>query len=315
MSKITEVWRRLESDGPAVGGDGIPQGMAQAIRPGNTSRLLAGERDDAGLSTCEKTLHIDRQVLREAGLLAPDHDARRLAAQYRRIKRPLIRHAFGRRATKVEDGNLIMITSAVAGEGKTFTSINLAMSMANEQDHSVILVDADVAKPHVSEIFGLSEERGLLDLIEDRSLSISSLVVSTDIEGLYVLPAGRPWPNATELLASQRMEQLTKALSTISREPIVLFDSPPLLQTSESSVLASLAGQIVIVVRAGYTSHDSLKLAVKAIGADRAVSLVLNQLRDVNDAVFGYGYAGGYTARDKEDYSEQESRYPGRATG
>lgn len=294
MGKIQEALRRMQSTQP-------PSSPPSEKRVGTTDVRLASlaerdvnQSDRKEFSTSKNVLCIDRGALLKAGLLPPEEDSHVLATQFRQIKRPLIRHAFGKRATKVDDGNLIMITSALAGEGKTFTSINLALSMARERDHSVILVDADVAKPHVSSIFGVSDEPGLLDIIEDPSLTVESLIMPTDVDGLNILPAGCPRPHATELLASARMEDIAAALAIVTHEPIVIFDSPPLLQTSESSVVATLVGQIVVVVRADSTSHEALQMALKTLGQERAVSLILNQARGgTNDFQYGYGYSTG----------------------
>lgn len=292
MSRIQDALRRLQSSQPPA----PPQSKAEAsttdVRPAGLAERPANPSERVEFSTNNKVLQLDLEALLKAGLIPPEEDSHVLATQFRQIKRPLIRHAFGKRATKVDDGNLIMITSALAGEGKTFTSINLALSMAKERDHSVILVDADVAKPHVSAIFGVSDERGLLDIIEDPSLTVESLIMPTDVDGLSILPAGPPRPHATELLASSRMEEIVEALATVAREPIVIFDSPPLLQTSESSVVATLVGQIVVVVRADNTSHEALQMALNTLGQERAVSLILNQARDAgNDFQYGYGYS------------------------
>ena len=95
----------------------------------------------------------------------------------------------------------------MAGEGKTFSSINLALSMAREKDHSVLLVDADVAKPQTSEIFGATDEPGLLDLLEDSKMKPKSAILQTDVPGLTILPAGRSRESATELLAERTHER------------------------------------------------------------------------------------------------------------
>ena len=288
MSKIQEALRRLQQ----TGDDNVTSALPKIAKP------VRRHSDDVvvtSLSTNAHTLIVDRDALRKEGLIAPRNDTELLAKQYRAIKRPLIRHAFGKKATKIEDGNLIMVTSALSGEGKTFTSINLALSMARERDHSVVLVDADVAKPHVSHIFGVDDEPGLLDLLEDSSLSPQSLVIPTDVEHLYILPAGYPRINATELLASKRMEKLVHSLARISEQPIIIFDSPPLLQTSEASVVASLVGQVLMVVRAGQTSQQAVQSALAMLGDDAAVNLVLNQATDIGDDFhYGFEYGHGY---------------------
>ena len=172
-----------------------------------------------------------------------------------------------------------MVSSAMPGEGKTFTSINLALSMAQERDHEVLLVDADVAKPHTSEMFGATKEQGLLDVLDDPGISITSLILPTDVDGFSILPAGRPRRHATELLASSVMEALIETLARLTKGQIVVFDSPPILQTSEAKVLASLAGQVVMVVRAEETAQDAVEAALGMIDEDQAVNLVLNQIR------------------------------------
>lgn len=302
MSKIQEALRRLQQTGE-VGQPAHVEGEDPAAT--TMSRIAKPVRRDSddvlisSVTTNPHTLVVDREALRSEGLLAPEQDSVMLAKQYQAIKRPLIRHAFGKRATKVEDGNLIMVTSALAGEGKTFTSINLALSMAQERDHSVVLVDADVAKPHVSNIFGVGDEDGLLDLLENSSLTPQSLVMATDVERLYVLPAGAPRTNATELLASDRMESVARSLANIGEQPIVIFDSPPLLQTSEASVVATLAGQVLVVVRAGETSQQAVMNALAMLGEDSAVNLVLNQATEApGDFNYGYGYGFGYGSAD-----------------
>lgn len=265
------------------------------------ARLVDRGSRDNSFVVSDKCLHVDAEALRSAGLIAPEYHEQLLANQYRDIKRPLIAHAFGKRATRIRDGNLIMVSSAMAGEGKTFTSINLALSMARERDHKVLLVDADVAKPHTSLMFGAHDEDGLLDVLEHSSTPIQSLIIPTDVDNLSILPAGKPRVNATELLASAAMERVCSVLGSLSEGQIVIFDSPPLLQTSEAKVLASLAGQVVIVVRAEETSRDAVLSALATLDDGKAVNLVLNQARPgFGDNQYAYGY--GY---DKESEARQ----------
>lgn len=248
-----------------------------------SAQVLAGPR--------RTRINVDWEALRDSGVLAPLEDDELIARQIRDIKRPLIAHAFGRRATLVENGTLIMVTSAMAGEGKTFVSFNLARSMAGERDHSVLLVDADVAKPHTTSLLGATDYIGLLDLLEDPDQSLEAAILETDVPGLSVLPAGKPRPYATELLASAQMEKLAQMLVSIDRDRIVLFDSPPLLQTSESKVLAEYVGQVVFVVAADKTPKGAVAEAVMALGEQKAVNVLLNKATS-NAAMTQYGYGG-----------------------
>jgi len=222
-------------------------------------------------------ISVDLNALRAAGLMAPEHQERQLADQYRQIKRPLIANAKGRGTKNVPNGHLIMTASAVPGEGKTFTSVNLAMSMALEKDLTVLLVDADVAKRHISRILGVESEPGLLDALKDDTLDLESLIIPTDIEGLSILPAGNRTDIATELLSSAHMENTVARLAAHDPNRIVLLDSPPLLLTSESRALAAIVGQVVMVVRAGHTPQQAVFDAVSHIPADKSVGFVLNQ--------------------------------------
>jgi Mrp family chromosome partitioning ATPase len=184
--------------------------------------------------------------------------------------------------------------------------------MAQEKDHCVLLVDADVAKPHISKILGIADRAGLLDLADDSDIVPESLVVGTNVKGLSILPAGRPRDNATELLSSNRMDRVVKELAIRFPNRVILFDSPPLLETAEAKVLLELAGQVVVVVRAEHTTQIAVHEALRLIKEEKAVNLVLNQSRGKpGQGSYGYGYGYGSTvSRDdstKEPQSEKDS--------
>jgi protein-tyrosine kinase len=243
-----------------------------------------------------KILRIDRASLRAAELLPPVEAERRLAQEYRHIKRPLIANALGRGVAALPNGRVILVASALPGDGKTFTTVNLALSMALEKDVSVLLVDADVARPHLSRVLGVGGEPGLLDLLRDEKLDAESLIIRTDIPGLSVLPAGHASDTATELLASSRMEALVRSLGERERDRIVLFDSPPLLLTTESRVLSAVVGQVLLVVSAGSTPQQAVLDAVDLIGDGKNIGLVLNQCDSESRA----GYYQQYGQREGE---------------
>ena len=240
-------------------------------------------------------LSLDRTQLRAAGLLAPESQERKLADEYRQIKRPLINSAMGRGPRPLARGNILMVASAVSGEGKTFTCINLCLSIATEKDWSVVLVDADCAKPHVSRLFGLEDAPGLLDALRDHDLKLESLICPTDVPGLSVLPAGGRDELAAELLASARMESLCEELSTADPKRMIVFDSSPLLQTTEAPVLAAHVGQVVVVVQAEKTSQQRVTAALAKLDPEASINLVLNQAKGISSDAYGYGgYYGQY---------------------
>ena len=322
MSKIQEALRQMQ--------DARQRRNESAEKPGEETQRLArvkrngdadkihehADAESVVLSNNGHLAEVDRAALRAAGLIAPEHEERKLGDEYRQIKRPLIANAFGKRAAKVENGQLIMVASALPGDGKTFTCINLALSMALEKDYSIVLVDADVAKPHITSLFALEEHKGLLDLVEDPNLRISDAMIPTDIPRLSLLPSGRTRHYATELLASSRMDEVVKALIDGHSNRIVVFDSPPLLVTSESQVLAGLMGQLLVVVKAGVTPLHAVEEAVGTIDPSKAVNLVLNQARRSATGggwggyYYGYGSHYGKPPEDekKEEVKESESR-------
>jgi len=197
------------------------------------------------------------------------------------------------------EGNLVMVASAVPGEGKTFTSLNLALSMRLEEDVTVLLVDGDVVNPRLSQILGADDARGLLDVIKDPNLSIASAILPTDVPGLSFLPAGHQDPNATELLSSSRMLEVAAQLATQDTSRLVLFDSAPLLLTTESQALTQVAGQILMVVRADSTPQHVVLEAVETLAESKSVSLVLNQSMKQPHAGYYYRYAQSRSA-DKD---------------
>jgi exopolysaccharide/PEP-CTERM locus tyrosine autokinase len=241
-----------------------------------------------------KSVELDLPALAAAGFVTPELPRSTIASQFRVIKRPLLVNAAGRGASVVHAGNLIMVTSAMAGEGKTFNAINLAMSIAMEQDRRVLLVDADVARPSLSRVLGLPPGPGLLDLLVDDCTEMADAMLRTNVDKLTLLPSGTPHPRATELLASDAMTHLVKEMGRRYPDRIIIFDSPPLLLTTESRVLATHMGQIIVVVQAERTLQTQVKHALSTIEACPVKLMLLNQVRGGDQDAYGYGYGYGY---------------------
>ena len=245
----------------------------------------------AGTSKPAARITVDKTALRANGYLAEEGKEKQFADHFRRIKRPLIEKAMSNDAAG--EPRVIMITSALPGEGKTFTSINLALSMALERDVSVLLADCDVAKRHVGEILGLKDHVGLLDALVDESLDVESLVVETNLPGFSILPAGGRVETTAELLSSKRMRQLMAGLCLHNPRRVVLLDSPPLLITNEGRALLKVAGQVVLVMRAGHTPRHAVQDAVALLGAQQAGGIVLNHAGGRGtEYYYGYGSYG-----------------------
>jgi exopolysaccharide/PEP-CTERM locus tyrosine autokinase len=247
----------------------------------------------------QRRVRVDLNLLRAQGEMPEAGQERRFADYYREIKRPLIQKALA--ADARPDARLILVSSALPAEGKTFTALNLALSIARERDVSVLLVDADAPKAHLSRAFGVQDERGLLDALADEALDVESLVLGTDIKGLELLPAGRAAEGAaSELIASARMAQIAARLTARHPRRLVLFDSSPLLVSSEARALKQIPGQILIVTRAGRTPRQALLDAIALIEKTKLHGLVLNDAHVASGdgysdyyGYYGYGAAGG----------------------
>lgn len=243
-----------------------------------------------------RLVQVDSAALQRNGLLALDVEMRRIAEEYRAIKRRLLANATPENAELAPMGNLVMVGSALSGEGKTFTCVNLSLSIAREKDWDVILVDGDCSKPHLTRLFAAEKEPGLLDLIRDSSLSVDAVVMPTNLPGLSILPTGTRDQHAAELLASSRMHELCKAVSSADPRRLVIFDSSPLLLATEAQILASQMGQIALVVRANSTSQQDLLTALEQLDPAKPIGAILNQQAarlSVADGSYGYGYGYG----------------------
>ena len=261
---------------PAPPPDSIPEVPVQAQSETDTPR---------------HELNLSR--LKSQNFITPQAEHSNMAEEFRMIKRPLLDHAFGQNSARVRNGNLIMVTSALPGEGKTFSTINLAMSIAMEMGRTVLLVDADAPNPNLLKKLGVSYDKGLLDLLDDSSMTLSDVIIRTNIENLSILPAGRHNRHATELLASDAMSALLDDMAQRYPDRIILFDSPPLLVTSEASVLASHMGQIVMVVEAEKTPQPAVRQALTLIEDCDLTWVLLNKTRNLAGVdYYGYGYYG-----------------------
>ena len=254
--------------------------------------------------TVSKTVRLDLAALAEAGFVTPNAPRAVIADQYRVIKRPLIANATGKGASVVSHGNRIMVTSAMPGEGKSFTAINLAMSIAMELDYTVLLVDADVSRPSIMKTLGLPPGPGLLDLLTDNTMEMSDTLLRTNVDKLSLLPSGTPHPRATELLASDAMTGLIEEMGHRYPDRIIIFDSPPLLLTTESRVLATHMGQIVVVVQAEKTLQSQVRHALTTIESCPIKLMVLNQVHGGDQDAYGYGYGYGQGASSEAQASE-----------
>lgn len=237
-----------------------------------------------------QNVELDLERLKDIGFITSLESNTLLNEEFREIKRPLLLNVKGRSAHKIERANLIQVTSSLQGEGKTFTSVNLAIAIAMELDYRVLLVDADVIKSSISKTLGIDAEYGLTDYLQGDVTDLSEVMLNTSIPKLSVFPAGKRHALSTELLNSDLMDNLIYELSVRYEDRIIIIDSPPLLETNESRVIAHKVGQIVFVVEHNKTPQSSIKDALSLLDPEMVIGLIMNKNRSASkSSYYGYG--------------------------
>ena len=265
----------------------VPQGHETVSPPAPSS--YAASASASAEDRRSRDVTVDLLRMQRAGLLVPGQPRSQLEEEFRIVKRPLLENVRGQGAMRPDRANLIMVTSALAGEGKTQTAINLATSIAMELDHTVLLVEADVLRPSALERLGVQASKGLLDLLEFPQTQLSDVLLRTNIPKLTLLPAGTASSRSTELLASGAMNSLLNELASKYADRIIIFDTPPLLSTTESRVLASHMGQVVMVIEANKTPINTIKQAFATVENHPVVMSMLNKYRGPKGST-AYGY-------------------------
>jgi len=243
------------------------------------------------------TLEIDKDSLEERGYLIDSGSRKSIKDEFRQIKRKLLNNAFGAASKTLTNSNLIMVSSSKPNEGKTFVSINLALSIALEQDKTVLLVDADVLRPSINRELGVGNTAGLIEYLLGEEESISEIIYNTNIDKLKVIPAGEPHHLSNELLASDKMQALTTELAARYPDRVVIFDCPPLIGVTETLVLANLMGQALLVVEESKTPIADIQQATEHLNDDIALGLVVNKAIKSHKDMYGY-YGYGYGVKE-----------------
>ena len=263
-----------------------PRAAAPAPQPMAAAPLAAAAVSEPAPAAAPQTapavafsgpfMAVDRDHLRDGGLLVPEDPVTGLLEEFRIVKRELLADA---RADASGLSRRILVCSPHPGEGKTYCATNLAIALAAERDLEVLLVDADVVKPSVTQRFGIDAERGLMDALADPAIAPESLVIRTDIDGLFVLPAGTASSRDAEYLASARTGEVLDRLTRSAPNRILIFDTPPALAASPAAELAAHVGQALLVVRADETARAALEDAQQLLSACGDIKLLLNAAR------------------------------------
>lgn len=304
MAEMNTIEKALDKLGQqqAQAAESVPAVQAETAIGAATPALAATSADTTVSAAVEKTVStaksvkIDTGRLSELNFVANVQERKLIYEEYRVIKRKLINNAFGPLSSTLRNPNLIMVSSSRAGEGKTFTSVNLALSIALEQDKTVLLIDSDVLRPNVSRTLDIQVPLGLTDYLSSDQVSVSDILYSTNVERLKLIAAGKPHHLSTELLASDKMADLVSEFASRYPDRIVIFDAPPLLGVNETAVLAAMCGQAVIVVEEKRTKLNELEQALSLLPKELAVGFVINKAHYSRDKGYGYGY--GYYASE-----------------
>ena len=254
--------------------------------------LRPEERSDP--DSLQSRTAVDAVALERGGMVDWSRTRSRISEEFRLVQRQILRTAFGP-GSDPGFSNLLMVTSARPGEGKSFTSVNLAGSIARQGDHHVLLVDADSKRDSFCYSLGLAESRGLLDLVANPKLDPAPLIVRTPIERLSILPVGRERERSAELFSTKEMTRLIQSLGRRYADRLLLLDAPPCLSTSDPAVLAPVVGQIVFVVEADRTQRDEVEASLDLIQACPTITLVLNKQQISSRYTFG-AYSSYYSS-------------------
>jgi receptor protein-tyrosine kinase len=271
----------------------IEKSQAMQADGSNTIRSKTVKSDGIVSNT---KIEIDLDMLARKGFVSTNSDRQVINEEYRVIKRKLLDNAFGPLSKSLNNSNVIMVTSSRQGEGKTFTAINLALSIALEQDKTVLLVDADVLRPNIMRTLELKNEQGLMEYLLGDKENIAEVMCRTNLDNLRIISAGRSHHLSAELLASERMFDAVEEFANRYPDRIVIVDTPPLLGINETAILANLAGQALVVTEEFKTKLFDVENAVKHLNPEMAIGFIVNKTEQVSLEGGGYGYY--YGAKD-----------------
>jgi exopolysaccharide/PEP-CTERM locus tyrosine autokinase len=271
-----------------------PQPQAAAAMPEAAAAPQPQQRRRRTAPPPESTAHsrqvsIDRAALRQHGIALPSAGRSRIAEEFRIVKRQIVAKFLDEVDGDPEAARnrVIMVTSAKPGEGKTFAAINLALSIASEQDLKVLLIDLDTRSHAMQDMMGIPAGRGLTDLLSNPDVDFADVVLRTNMPNLAVMPAGHPDNRGPELLSSKRTREMFEEMTQRYSDRFIIFDAPSCLASSDPATLASLVGQVVFVVEADQTQQEEVEAAVALVRGCPNISLLLNKVRASATDQFG----------------------------
>jgi protein-tyrosine kinase len=238
---------------------------------------------------------VDMTSLFRAGMIDWNRVRSRVSEEFRLVQRQIVRTAFTAAGAEPGFSNLLMITSSIPGEGKSFTALNLAACIARQRDHHVLLIDIDSKRDSFCMALGLGDSPGLLDLAANPELEATQVMARTAIENLSVLPIGIERDLGPELFASKQMTKLIQAIGRRYADRLIVLDAPPTLSTSDPAALAPIVGQVLFVVEAERTQREEVVSSLDLLQACPTITLLLNKVQVQTRYTFG-AYSTYYTS-------------------
>jgi protein-tyrosine kinase len=254
----------------------VPEESGES-EPAAVARVCARIPAPVRWSTLAKPADFDLARLQAAGLYPPNNCTRRLIDEYRAIGREVVAASQQKIAPSGQScGPIVVVTSAGPGDGKSYTAMNLALSIAGQNVYDVLLVDADCVKRTISAACNLGDRPGLAESLAEPRTDFLDHGYPTPIPRLRILPAGSRPSQIQDLFAPARVSALFDAMRNTMAEHIVIVDTPPILVSSDSSAVVDLAGQVLLVVRAGSSLEDAVRAALERIRKTVPVGVILN---------------------------------------
>jgi receptor protein-tyrosine kinase len=278
-----------------TGAVNFPTGQSFEMR----SRQSVGLAESRDVGPLVEPYTLDLNALERAGLVVGRKLRTRISEEFRITVGTILRSIKSTYTPGRGAGNLLMVTSARPGEGKSFTALNLAGSIAQHTQREVLLVDVDAKQQSLSDLLGVGERPGLIDLATTPSIRIEDYILNTAIANLFVLPVGIRRTESGESAEGTVARPITAMIERLGRRfpnHLIILDAPPCLSTSDPSTLATFVGQIVLVVEAEKTQRAEILASLDLLKACPTVTLLLNKIRVTTSYTFGaYHYFGSYS--------------------
>jgi capsular exopolysaccharide synthesis family protein len=272
MEKIKQALERARDTNPSVVGDGRYRNpLRKTLKPETSSKIIYTET---------RSVEVDQKALQKKCVFVGDTN-NTISDQYKVLRTHVLQRL------KANKWNSLAITSPNEGVGKTLTSINLAISLAREENHSVLLVDMDLRRPSIQGYFFQDEQQGISEYLTD-GVELSDVLFNPGLDRLVILPGNKPFNNSSEVLSSPKMVQLVRELKNRYPNRMVLFDMPPVLSCDDVVAFSPYIDAVMLVIEEGVTRKDEIKQAYDQLSGSNILGTVLNKSKSSERTASSY---------------------------